>query len=135
MPDGLVGNLLDGLLGGTSQSGLLGSNGLTGAVGDLVCSLLGPNFLRVYLGSVQCQNGVLLSSSFDSTEEFCAYYLCASEEEKECLTTGAAAVTAQLSGLLDLNLVLGDCCDYLIPCAFFITLIINLVFRRIIGHS
>lgn len=101
------GNLLT-----VSNYGLVGKlfNNVGNDINDVVCRLLGPNFLQVLLNYNGCPNGVRLPYELRSYAEFCAFYNGACQSTKKCLTERAVQIQIKLKGIVDYHMLIGRCC-------------------------
>lgn len=110
MAGGQIGNyfLRGGLPGGGLGNELV--DGLTGGVNNLLCTLVGPDFLRVVLTKNRCPSGVILPNLFKSYKCYCHFYNRQPPNIKKCLSDAAARVDIGLDGIIKLDLLLGICC-------------------------
>lgn len=93
----------DGLLGHLTKD--FEENG-----NNLLCRLLGPDFLQAVLADNHCPRGVLLQNAFKSKRDFCAFYNQASQCIKDCLTDAAIRIVINLHGIVFYDTNLGKCC-------------------------
>lgn len=77
---------------------------------DVVCSLIGPNFVNVP-NSKNCSNEkFLVPNTFHSPEEFCEFYNNACPSVKQCVTDRAIETNKDLCGITNLVIKIGKCC-------------------------
>lgn len=86
--------------------------GVTDETNDLMCSMIGPNFLRVLIDDNDCSSGVLLPSAFKSKESFC--YQFRNEwppNVQKCMTDASIRILARIKGIFSFRIDLGACCS------------------------
>lgn len=96
---------------GISNAGLVGGlvGGLFDTTNQLVCTLLGPNFLQLLLDECEdCFGGIVLPTEFKSYKEFCALFNRLSADRQKCVTDGA--VRLKLPSIFRFNFIIGKCC-------------------------
>lgn len=100
--------------GGIRNSGLVGDaiSGVENGLGNgLVCSVFGPNFLKIILDSNDCPKEMLQPNAFQSRESFCPFYKHASAYLKKCLTVAAAKIKINIPGIITFGENIGTCCS------------------------
>lgn len=98
---------------GISNAGLVGGlvGGLLDTTNQLVCTLLGPNFLKLLLDECDdCFNGILLPTEIKSHIEFCALFNRLPADKQKCVTDGA--IRLKLPSVLRFNFIIGQCCAH-----------------------
>lgn len=98
-----------GLPGGGLVDDLLSD--LTGGVNDLLCGLIGPEDINNVLTGNSCSPGIVLPTLFKSYKSYCYFLKRQPPHIQECLTDSAAKVKIGLNGIVNLDLLLGICCE------------------------
>lgn len=98
----------------STNAGFLGNlyHGLTGDANELLCSFMGPNFLKILLNKNNCPSGIFLPTIFKSCFDFCKYYNRAPSFAKACLTDAVVDFEGRLNGIIGGSEILGNCCNY-----------------------
>lgn len=92
----------DGLVGGLV-------NTLFGVVNDAVCTVLGPNFLKLLLDECKsCPEFARSQNNIESHEEFCELYNLLPADAQECVTDGAIRIKGP--SIFRIDYVIGQCC-------------------------
>lgn len=88
---------------------------LSDAGNDLICSFLGPNFLKTIRTENRCQSDVQISDACESIESFCYYlnYVWSSCERK-CVSDAAIEILVHIPGVIHYEEHIGSCCAHFI---------------------
>lgn len=96
-----------------SKKGLVGDLGfgVTDGTSDLVCSLVGPGFLKLLLTGNNCASSVGMRNTFKSMESFCYHFKYEwPKDVQKCLSDTAITIWLYLHGILSHKTDLGACC-------------------------
>lgn len=107
------GQLGNGFLGGELvNEGLVGNTfySVTDKTNDLLCSLLGSNFLRVVLNNNDCPKSLMPRSKFQTKQSFCDFFNNCSPYIQQCLTDAAIRALVYVHGIVEYRFDLGTCC-------------------------
>lgn len=107
--EGGNGKLVHGKAG---DDGVLGHlySGINDAVNSAVCGLFGSHFLPTVARNNHCPEGSFASNTFESFGNLCECLRC-KPDLRNCITSAALTLPLAVSGVSDVTLHLGECCN------------------------